>query len=61
MLRNMLKAKRKKTGIKYQFVVRVPRTSMESLELDVSKVPTYWSDTMEKEKNIIAEEYNSFK
>ena len=55
-----MKAKRKKTGIKFQFCVRVPRTPKEALELDVSEGTTYWSEAMEKETNIISEEYNSF-
>ena len=56
-----MKAKRKKTGIKFQFCVRVPITPKEALELDVSEGTTYWADTMEKETSIISEEYNSFK
>ena len=57
---NTLKENRKKTGIKYQFGIRLPRTSKEALELDASEVTTYWSDAMEKETNIIAERYNDF-
>ena len=42
MLRNMLKAKRKKTGIKDKFGVRVPRILKKALELDESEGTTYW-------------------
>ena len=56
-----MKAKRNNTGIKFQFSVRVPRASKEALELDISEVTTYWADAMEKETNIIAEEYKNFK
>ena len=61
MIWKMLKAKQKKTGIKYKFEVRVLWTSKEELEIDASEGTTYWADAMEKETNIIAEEYKSFK
>ena len=51
----MLEAKQKKTGIKYHFSVRVPRTSNGALELDASEVTTYLADAMEKETNLISE------
>ena len=61
MLRNIMKAKRRKTGIKYQFGVRVPRTPKEALELDAAEGNTYWADAMKKEKTLIVDEYNSFR
>ena len=61
MLRNIMKAKRRKTGIKYQFGVRVPRTPKEALELDAAEGNTYWADAMKKEITLIVDEYNSFR
>ena len=57
----MLKAKRNKDVIMYQFGVRLPRTSKGALDLDASQVTTYWSDSTEKRKNLIYDEYNRFK
>ena len=44
----MLKVQQKKTGIKYQFGVKVPRTSREKLDLDTIEGTTYWSHAMKK-------------
>ena len=61
MLRHLNKSKRKSTGVKYQFGVRVPRTPREAIELDEADGTTHWTDAMKKETDLISEEYNCFR
>lgn len=60
MLRQMMAAKRRANGPKYQFGVRVPRNIKEAYELDKLNNDTKWSDAIQKEISQLTEEYECF-
>jgi len=61
MYRQMLAAKSRKTGAKYQFGVRVPRSLKQAYELDRLNGDTGWGDVIKKEVNTLYETYECFK
>ena len=60
MLRQMNLQKRKRTGIKYQFGVRVPRTLKEAHLLDQMNGNTFWGDAIKKEVKLLKDTYTCF-
>jgi len=60
MYRQMMASKRKKTGPKYQFGVRVPRSIKEAYELDELNKDSGWADAIQKEVTILKDTYSCF-
>ena len=61
MVRNMLAAKRKSRGVKYQFGVRVPRNIVEAYLLDSKNGNTLRSDAIEKELTLLRDDFECFR
>ena len=57
MLHHMMAAKRKKSGVKYQFGFRVPKTIKEAYELDKLNGNTHWKDDIKKEVMLLKDIY----
>ena len=56
-----LMASKRKTGTKYQFGYRVPRTISEAYKLDEINGNTKWADAIKKEVDLLYHEYSCFK
>ena len=60
-LRQMLLAKAKRSGTKYHFGIRVPKSLKEAYELDKVNKDSAWADAIQKEVTLLYEEYKCFK
>ena len=61
MMRQLMAAKRKARGIKYQFGVRVPNSIKEAYELDKANKNTLWEDAIKKEVDLLLNVFECFK
>ena len=58
--RQMMSARRKSKGPKYQFGIRVPRSLSKAYELDKLNKDTLWAEAIHKEVETLMDKYDCF-